>query len=389
MRSLFVLATCAVLSLGVAAPANADFFTSEGDLWMVDPDGPSAGPPIRNIKELIGGGRAYTNSITATVGPNANTLQLGDVIQTVSIDVIGSALNGFEQPVEMPDANSVVIAGVLRGTVVGFGGPLGTTPIIDFNGSGSRVLVLSGGDAVNPADPSTLPAINILPAAGDLNPLAEYVIKPRENVFPGSEGRNIAVPAALVNLSTPDELDATKTEANLLFREDSTAVENANNIPGTNDAQAALEGLAKTGGDNFLFDVAQPLGVNPIEDEGVLVQPDQVILVQGLQIDAGDLARLNEYFNYVFGAGADFASGIGGGGAGLDFDPFGGALIPTFANFNGDFQATFTNNTFIGAQVQVPEPSSFVVFGVGFGLIGGWHLRRKRKARKAAERDAA
>lgn len=319
----------------------AVFLTSNGNLEAADPFPiPTTGPPLADVQTVFGGGgKVYTN----TIDLDGNGLDVGDEVRSVSIESQASAqgLGGLHTPLTLPDLSTFVTVATLRGTVTGFDAGSGGA-IVSFN-SGRAFFTSDPLGTFNPNDPSTVPGTGTV--------FAEYALKPSEDIIATPSGFTLSVPAALVNLSTPDAVNPFLSEAVLLFREDSTDAQNAGATPGSG---------AGTGGDNFISNVddVAPAGFTKT-DEGVVTVADQTIetlTLASLGLDAADLAVLNAYS--TAGTGVVFASGLADGSA-AEFDPFGGG-VPGPGTFNGDFRSIFSTENHIGhqAEEEAVEPAA-------------------------------
>ena len=366
-RKFLTAVLCAVFSLAFTADAQAVFLTSNGDIDAIDPFPAISGPPLINITTLFGGGgNAYTNTIDSDF---SGGLSLGDEVRTISFEAQASALNGFNTPLVNPDLSTLIAVGAINGTIVGFS-PITGAPIVAF-AAGRLFLTSDPLGTFNPNDPSS--------ASGPATAFAEFALTSPQSVVSTPSGVAISFGAGLTQISSPDAVNPLLSEAVLIFREDSTAAQNAG-VPGVPEGGIG-EAAATLGGDAWLSNVddVSPPGLFKT-DEGVLVIVDQTVeslmLGPGLGLDATDLAALNAYA--VAGFGSVFATVFGPGLDGSGFDPFGQEA------FTGDFRAQFGSETHIGHQV-VPEPSSLMLLGIGAAAMGlvGFRRRRHKKPQAA------
>jgi PEP-CTERM motif len=359
LKKLFAAAICAAACLGYSTNAQAILITSNGDFDLISAE--DAAAPISDIRILSGSGatgRIFTNQVSG-----ATPFGLGSGIRTIAALAIGGATNGIQHTsVRFANGDILVIVSAIEGSITTVSGSQQTATFTSGRAFAMRFAV-GAFDSRNPASW----------AAGSV--VAEYALKPQEDVFSGSPlGADVNYSADLTNQSSVNSATNAQTQGVFLFREDSN--------------------LRQTPGNNLLFNVDQ--SVIPqgwvFHSESLVSDIDQTLLFTDLEnfelganpggLNAADLAMLNAVggaagFANLGGAGTGFATGLGGAGV-ADFNPQfppGVGDTPT-----GDFFATYGADNYVAIQA-VPEPSSMLLLGIGAGGLGLY--RRIRRTKKA------
>jgi PEP-CTERM motif len=359
LKKFFAAAICAAVCLGVTTNAQAILITSNGDFDLISAEDGVA--PISDIKIISGAGatgRIFTNQVSGAV-----PFGLGSQIRTVSALAVGGATDGIQHTsVRFANGDILVIVSAIQGSITTVSASQQTATFTAGRAFAMRFAVGTF-DSRNPASW----------AAGTV--VAEYALKPQEDVFSGSPlGSDINYAAALTNQSSVNSATNAQTQGVFLFREDSQTFQ--------------------TPGNNLMFNVDQSV-IPPgwvFHSESLVSDIDQTLLFTDLEnfelganpggLNAADLGILNAFagaagFGDLGGAGTGFATGLGGAGV-ADFNPQfppGVGDVPT-----GDFFATYGADNYVAVQA-VPEPSSMLLLTLGVGGLGLY--RRIRGTKKA------
>ncbi|RIK80370.1 MAG: hypothetical protein DCC68_11095 [Planctomycetota bacterium] len=354
MKNLFILAAV-LLASALQNSSSAAIITSNGDVALQNVFNPADPAPLDDIKSLLGtGGVLFTNQTSGVAFTNGT-------VATIAIVPIGGAQDGQTfSSVAFPDQSSAYVIAALQGTIQIVSG----TPVALFTSGRAALISQSGGLQANQPDTWNY-----------TNRIAEYALKPQEEVISGVDlngGANVAadinLAASQTNISALNIALPLGSNA-ILFREDSTAQQSAMLVPGS----ATL-----FGGDNFVFNVddfSSLLGPGLQKtDEAFVAIPQQTpqfnITAISSGLDGADLAVLNALA--LWGFGGSFATGIGGA-VDTDWNPTGDGV-----NATGDFRAGLDGSFHIGHQF-IPEPSSLLVFAGLFGVAGVVQVSRRRR----------
>lgn len=332
----------AVSCLLLPTMASGAIYTSNGDFQLISPQDPDD-PPINDIIRLNSStGNVYTNQF------DGSPFAVGSEVRTVTVQRFLSAHHispiPEEAPISLPNGSFLLVFSALRGTVV----VGGATPVVLFTEGRSFASGILD-TTYNSLDPATW--------ADEFDArFAEYALKPQEDVIPTPFGSPLIAPAPLTNLSAANTIGGPIGDAFILFREDSTAAQNA----------AGAFGIpAGSAGDDFLSNVDN-VAIPPASawTEAIISTPQQTVDTTGVigsGFDDADLAVLNAIAMAAFGE--VFATGLGPGLT-SNYNVAPGTIF-----LEGDFGGTLTGAVHVGQQV-IPEPSMLLVFGGLFWLVG-------------------
>jgi hypothetical protein len=351
-KKFAALAAALVVAL-VSTTAQATYFTSNGTVELTSTQTP--GGPLNTVISLSGGsnnGEIYTNQISGTVS------SAGGVIHTVSAQYIDSARTPLQTDIEFSPhgANNILVAvSAVSGTLVSDG-----TVLFD---TGKVFLIETNEATFDAQDPSSWIIGSTL--------VATYSLATPDTILPGSlagifpSGNIVPQPPSVINLSSIAAIPGAP-QGQFLFLEDPA--------------------------NSFIHDVVPPqtgpFGGLPV-NEGLLTQINQIVdpnstgkTVNGNVLDAADLAVLNNVAGAAGlantgGANTAFATGFNNTGV-VDSNFYaapGGLATKTGT---GDFFAALASTSFLVVQA-VPEPSTFVLAGMGFVALAGVAARRRNK----------
>lgn len=356
-RNILAALSCAVFSLTVMVnDAFAVFVTEQATFQMRDPDD---GPPLLQIKRVdSSGGHVFTNQFDSPTGPFGT----GAEIRSISASQLQTAINGESfQPLQDSRAgfagNDLIAIAAIRGEITSSTPPSSTATFTE----GRLYIVSVAQGTFDPRNPDTW---NFGGA------FVEFNLATPEDVIPGS-GQALVFDASTINQSSANSTADVQAQGRFLFEEDSTAAQNA--IPDSGDAWMS---------------VTSTVGI-PTGEEGLLSQTTQTVEVldfENLGLTATDLAVLNAIFaDMATKAGLGplvFATGLG---PGLDsnFNPQ--FPPPAGDGPTGDFRAELQTRNAPGAFAIIPEPASFVLLCVGFGVVGLSLVLRRRQSFKTAD----
>ena len=350
---------------GLISDARATYMTSNGTV-QVSSDTHIA-PPLPNIQQLSGptsGGYVYTNQVSGSPFTSGN-------IRTISVQRVNEAIlnqSNIKVGMNASPGTALVAVTALKGTLVGGG-------TASFS-QGTLFLIAVPSATFSATDPDTWAK----PA--DAAILAQYSLV-KDSVINGPDQASVppiigttfdpaTTTAALMNLSSISVLQG-QPVGQFLFTENSLPVQNS-----------------PTSGDNFIRDVQNINGLTSIHD-GLYVTITQNVqnitgltdASAGLALGATDLTVLNDYAGAAslgdLGLpGTAFATAYGATNTGPPGNTFfpGGSGATT--NKTGDFLATLASNANI-VTVPVPEPDSFVLFGLGIAGLAAVRFRNRKK----------
>jgi hypothetical protein len=348
-----------VLSLYVPNQARADFIVSNGDVQMIDLTLPSnpLQPPLLDITRLsLAGGRLYTNQVTGA------PFALGSTIRTVGVLSIGSAIDGTQSPATLPNTTTLNFIFGIEGTIVATG-PTTASTLFTIG----RTFLVS--------DTTGNPFVFNQDAATTWNfgeQFAEYALLPQQPIVDGatvgiSDTGGVSAAASTTNVSSVNSVSGISSQGIFLFREDSTAAQNAG-------AGFANPGLGIFTGDAFLrnVDVAAAPPFNNKLFEGIAPFTNQTALDTFVTPTAADLVVLN-----AIGAASGFTGPFSAGAPPASFTP--GPL-----GAGGDFVGDLTGDLYVGFQAvsAVPEPTSFALLAIGLGSLGFYGRRVRLRSNR-------
>src|SRR5262245_32228402 len=115
MKQSLLFGLCLVASVALSATSQAEFITSNGDIQMIaapSVDQPVS-PPLVDITRLsASSGRLFTNQLDGA------PFAVGSHIATVGEITIGGAVNGDNNPVQLPDGSTMAAIFGVEGTIV-------------------------------------------------------------------------------------------------------------------------------------------------------------------------------------------------------------------------------------------------------------------------------
>jgi PEP-CTERM motif len=349
-----------VLSLYVPNQARADFIVSNGDVQMIDLTLPSnpLQPPLLDITRLsLAGGRLYTNQIEGT------PFAVGNTIRTVGILSIGTAIDGTQSPAVLPNTTTLNFIFGIEGKIVASG--VGTASVLFTIGRTFLVSDVTGNPTL-PFDQDHATTWNFG------NQFAEYTLLPQQNIIDGatlgiSDSGGVTAAANTTNVSSVNTVSQISTQGIFLFREDSTAAQNAG-------AGFVNPGLGLFTGNAFLrnVDVAPGPPFNNKLFEGIAPFTNQTALDTFVTPTAADLVVLNS-----IGAASGFTGLFSGAAPPASFNP--GPL-----GAGGDFVGDLTGDLYVGyvAVAAVPEPTSFALIAIGLGSLGFYGRRVRLRSNR-------
>lgn len=348
---VFYAALAGVLALESPAEVSAEFITSNGDIQAQDPSPQYAGqPPLVNITRMsLTGGRLYTNQVAGA------PFQVGSTVRTVGVVTIGEAENGTNTPALLPDNSSLIVIFAIEGTIIS-----SANGLVSAQFDVGRLFLASDqtGNAVNFSNNSA--------ATWNFgNRFSEFALTPQQQIIDGtflgiSPAGGVSYPADQTNISAVNTVVQGFAQGLFLFREDSTAAQNAG-IGFVNP------GLGSFTGDDWLRNVDESPLTLPKLYEGIAAVTNQQARTSFTAPSAADLVVLNAI---------GFAAGFSGA-----FDE-GGYTPTSLGQGTGDFVADLTGDAYIG-YTPIPEPSSILLFALGSGslvLIGRRRLNTKQAA---------
>ncbi|MCI0461669.1 MAG: hypothetical protein L0Z62_32360 [Gemmataceae bacterium] len=341
----------ALVALACGTSAQADFFTQLASINEAAAGGPGVVTNVRLFNGTTSGGGSFGNYFQAPGGvtvPNGTAPMVGGEVHIVGADfVTGYSRPAFQQ--SNYGGNKVVAVFALKATIESIAG--GTLVAHLTEGAFRFYASPDGSGTFDPTHPTTWGATN---AAGTmlLSSLADYILKPDENVLqghPDAFGQPFA--ANMVNRTAVNASQSQFTDGNALFQEvrdpqgfidATTAV-----IPG--NLEVANEGL---------FTTVRDLNVDALE------------LASFVGFTAADRAALNTIYASFVGSSV-FANF--GAGDSTDYLPNGNPL------FNGD-AALRSGTTGVPGVQPIPEPTALLLCSVGLACLGAYNgLRRYRK----------
>lgn len=330
LKRLLPVAIVAIAVLTFAGQVSADVALTNTDL---NANSLGIGPPLPGVTTIdVSPLRFYTNTFAGAGTAGAD-------VRDVFAGVLSSAHDGVSYtPINGPGGATTFIN--ILGAVEGTANQTGTGASTLTISSGGFELIASA-KPLNTADPSTWTGATF----------ATFKIGPATGVFPGSpnpsESAQITVSGAVMNQSTVNTADPTQNQGRLLF------------VNGPGASSFLLPGDPSA--------PQPPSGV--FAHFGQLIETTVTAATSGLT--PADLTLMNA-IQTMF-TGDLWATGIGAGPQ-SNWDP----LSPTASGFPTDFRATGE-----GAELNpfgpIPEPSSIVLLGMGFGGFALRMFRRKRK----------
>lgn len=346
----FLMSLAFLAAAGVASSASADTFYNLR-AGVPDQGGGTAGVNVNTVQGTALGGYSYANQYTGAVGLPVG----GERVRTVTADVI----TGYTQ------------------------NPGGMLPIFNNLGGNDKIVAIFAGDGTISVGMGGLQTATF--TSGRLWFFESPVSGPGNAFFdpinPSTWGFGGA-PLAVFDLIAPMDI----APGNALANGNAFSASQVNNISLNSLAPQQAQG-------RFLFrDVNDPyiLVTDP------LLVPGVVAIQEGLwgtieesldqtpdPLSAGNLAILNQIaaaagLGNLGGAGTAFATGLGSG-LNTDFGPTG---LPN-AGATGDFQfnlgSSFVPGLIGRPEIEIPEPASMIVWGVGMGIAGLMGARYRRK----------